>query len=808
MLEVRNLSKIYKSKERNEVQALEDINLTFNNQGLVFVIGPSGCGKSTLLNIIGGIDIPTSGEVLVDEKNIGTTEKALDEYRNRYIGFVFQEFNLINDMTVYDNLSLVCCEEEKIKNVLKKVGLEGYEKRYPTELSGGQVQRVTIARALLKESRFLLADEPTGNLNNKMSVEIFELLKEISKEKLVIVVSHNEVLSRKYGDRIISIQDGEIIEDNQKELIKEEKEYIDETKVKKITNKTLLKLVRKNIIGNIRDFIITSIILLLCFSCISISFSIISYDRVDVDIKNLKRINEIEYLYMYEKEYNLGPPTISQINRITTKFKNLTYMKNGKVKDETIISKMGLKFLKKCDRLKTDNIYIFESYIKQAIYSEILYHDKMCTKLVSESEAENLDVVLNSYLKVNFFPNSIDHFESFKIDGVIENLIDDKITYSEENTDKLLEQEFLENFQIDNCVLYLENSLYDKAIRKTEIGISAYNNGDQIYSTVNEQLYEGNVLYISNEYDCIENEITNFIVTDTKLIECKDINDVKNTIGENEVYISLELYNKLFFENKRFEYFINKKLSGKYEIKNFPNNIGDTISIELIENKFRDYDLVFDNLVIKGIILNESSLLKYQVIVNDKIYGEMYDFIQVPKLYISKSSIDDLRSFVEYADKINMKPYYVCSDNIDEHELFIYDWQYTFSIIFILLTIAFVFIECGFISRFIRKKKKETGIFKSIGISNDNISKIYMWYVAVCTAILIIVTIISSNFSLMYVNNLLIAEGYSLAKVLYYKWWYTIMIISFNIIINFTLSFIILHKFKNKRAIKLIKVVD
>ena len=138
--------------------------------------------QTCALPILGGIDIPTSGEVLVDKKNIGTNEKSLDEYRNRYIGFVFQEFNLINDMTVYDNLSLVCYEEEKIKNVLKKVGLEGYEKRYPTELSGGQVQRVTIARALLKESRFLLADEPTGNLNNKMSIEIFELLKEISKE--------------------------------------------------------------------------------------------------------------------------------------------------------------------------------------------------------------------------------------------------------------------------------------------------------------------------------------------------------------------------------------------------------------------------------------------------------------------------------------------------------------------------------------------------------------------------------------------------------------------------------------------------
>ena len=508
---------------------------------------------------------------------------------------------------------------------------------------------------------------------------------------------------------------------------------------------------------------------------------------------------------MYEKKDNLGPPTISQINRITTKFKNLTYVKNGQVKDETIINKMGLEFLEKRDKLKTDNIYIFQSYIKQAIYTEKLYHDKECTEPVNESEAKDLDIVLNSYLKVNFSPNSVNYFESFKIDGVIKNLIEDESTMEEENIDKLMELEFLKNFQIDNRVLYLENSLYEKAIRKTEIEIPWFSNKNQKYSMVEGQLYEDKPLYISNEYGCIENGITNFIVTDTELIQCNDIDNVKSITSENEVYISLGLYNQLFFESNKFEYFIDKKLSGKYEIKNIPNNIGEKISIKLIENKFRDYDIVFDNLIIKGIILNESSSSGYKIIVNDKIYEKMYEFVEVPKLYISKSSINDLRSFVKYANEINIKPYYVCSDNIDEYEMFINDWQYTFSIIFVPLIIASAFIECSFISRFIRKKKKETGIFKSIGISNDNISKIYIGYVTVCTAILIIVAIISFNFSLMCINNLLIKEWYSLVKVLYYKWWYTIIIICFILIINLVSTLIILRKFKNMKAIQLIK---
>lgn len=261
MFNIKDLSKIYNSKNKEEVKALDNINLSFDNQGLVFILGPSGCGKTTLLNLLGGIDIPTSGIIELNGNKISNTEEGLDIYRNLYIGFVFQDFNLIDNMSIFDNLSLVCFDipederREKISCYLNKVGLKGYEKRYPKELSGGQIQRVAIARALLKDSLVLLADEPTGNLNHAMSIGIFDLFKEISKEKLVIVVSHNEELANNYADRIIKLRDGNIIEDNVINIVENKKvELFREPK--NINKRQINNMVKQSLLSNKFDIII------------------------------------------------------------------------------------------------------------------------------------------------------------------------------------------------------------------------------------------------------------------------------------------------------------------------------------------------------------------------------------------------------------------------------------------------------------------------------------------------------------------------------------------------------------------------
>ena len=195
MIKIKDLNKIYKSKKRKSCHALKDINLTFGDSGLVFVLGKSGSGKSTLLNLIGGLDSVSSGSIEVNGNDLATFgERAFSDYRNTHIGFIFQDYHLIEELTVYENIVLSLNlrrieDDDKVKRALERVDLAGYEDGYPAELSGGEQQRVAIARAIVKNPRIILADEPTGNLDTKTARSIIELLRELSRECLIHFIS-------------------------------------------------------------------------------------------------------------------------------------------------------------------------------------------------------------------------------------------------------------------------------------------------------------------------------------------------------------------------------------------------------------------------------------------------------------------------------------------------------------------------------------------------------------------------------------------------------------------------------------------
>lgn len=216
---VEHLTKIYKSNGTNGV-GLDDVSFALPDKGLVFIVGKSGSGKSTLLNMLGGLDEITSGDIIVGEKRFSEfTNSDFDDYRNSYLGFVFQDFCLINELTIADNVRLALDfqgnkhTDDKVADILEKVELTEYAHRKPTQLSGGQRQRVAIARALVKEPKLILADEPTGNLDSKTAVQVLELLKKLSEETLILVVSHNVADAEKYADRLIELADGKIVKD-------------------------------------------------------------------------------------------------------------------------------------------------------------------------------------------------------------------------------------------------------------------------------------------------------------------------------------------------------------------------------------------------------------------------------------------------------------------------------------------------------------------------------------------------------------------------------------------------------------------
>lgn len=221
MLKLEGITKDYKSGD-GVVHALKGINLEFRRTEFVSILGRSGCGKTTMLNIIGGLDRYTDGDMSID----GVSTKKYkdvdwDTYRNIRIGFVFQSYNLIQHLTILDNVAMAMTlsgvglaeRKRRAEEALRIVGLEGQMKKLPNQLSGGQMQRVSIARAIVNNPEIILADEPTGALDSATSVQIMELLKEISRTKLVIMVTHNRELAEQYSTRIVSVKDGEIVGD-------------------------------------------------------------------------------------------------------------------------------------------------------------------------------------------------------------------------------------------------------------------------------------------------------------------------------------------------------------------------------------------------------------------------------------------------------------------------------------------------------------------------------------------------------------------------------------------------------------------
>lgn len=223
MIELKSITKVYRTKSGIDVNALNGISVAFRKSEFVSILGPSGCGKTTLLNVLGGLDSYTSGDLQVDGKSTSSfTDADWDAYRNNRIGFVFQSYNLIMHLSVLQNVELALTlsgvdsltRKRKAMLALDRVGLANHLRKKPGELSGGEMQRVAIARAIVNDPDVILADEPTGALDSKNSVQVMDLLKDIAKDRLVIMVTHNDSLAASYSTRTIRLFDGKIVSDS------------------------------------------------------------------------------------------------------------------------------------------------------------------------------------------------------------------------------------------------------------------------------------------------------------------------------------------------------------------------------------------------------------------------------------------------------------------------------------------------------------------------------------------------------------------------------------------------------------------
>ena len=358
MLTLKNIKKIY---EQSDEAVLDDINLTFNRNEFVSILGCSGAGKSTLLNIIGGLDCKTSGKLLINGKDIYKySDSNLDYYRKNNIGFIFQNYNLIEHLTVYENVMLpllLTNSKNKHKRVLKmldKTGLKDKKDSKICDLSGGQKQRVAISRALINNPDIILADEPTGALDYKTGYEIMNLIKKLSKNKLVVMVTHNKVLAKKYSSRIIYLDKGRVISDTNPS--KKKKIYFNmKYNGRNLSIKNALLYSIKTIKAKRKSFLLTSLAssigLILVALIISVSNGLKkemnSYEKnvlssvpiiipsVKTKISDKSKIPKNKlYSYDYKEESKINPINddfVKYINKMKTKILcDINYSRNLK----------------------------------------------------------------------------------------------------------------------------------------------------------------------------------------------------------------------------------------------------------------------------------------------------------------------------------------------------------------------------------------------------------------------------------------------------------------------------------------------
>lgn len=529
MIEVKNLKKTYKPKKGKPVEALKGINLKFEEKGLVFILGKSGSGKSTLLNMLGGLDKFDEGEIIIKGKSSAKFNQSdFDSYRNTFIGFIFQEYNILNDFTVGANIALAMelqgkkPTKEALNNILDEVDLQGFASRKPNELSGGQKQRVAIARALIKNPEIIMADEPTGALDSNTGKQVFDTLKRLSKNKLVIVVSHDREFAEQYGDRVIELADGEVISDIKKYIAKPSNfsEGIEVIEDKLIHIKTGYELTAKDL-EMINEYLRNN----------KNSDSFISIDsNTNNQIKRAVRIDE-----------NGNRENFSE-----TSDDNLEIKDYDPNKFKLIRSKLPLKnslkiafgsLKKKPFRLI---ITIFLSTVAFTLFGLVNTMSSYESTKAGTASIEDSNVDYVSYVKQDYID---DGYSGYYVDSL---LTDEDVKNIENQFPDL---KFNKMVRSDSVLLSFENNLYDTEKIETNTDISYYWSWFSGSAVINEDIIKDMGYTLTGNLPSKDNEIviTEFIAEtfmkagyqkDYNQSKATEINSAKDMIGKT---ISLPL---------------------------------------------------------------------------------------------------------------------------------------------------------------------------------------------------------------------------------------------------------------------------
>lgn len=486
MLEIKKISKVYVTDDLKQV-ALDDVSVNFRNNEFASILGPSGSGKTTLLNIIGGLDQYDKGDLIINEVSTKKfKDRDWDSYRNHRVGFVFQSYNLISHQSVLKNVELALTlsgvsqseRTKRAKKALKDVGLEKHINKRPNQLSGGQMQRVAIARALVNDPDIVLADEPTGALDSETSKQIMEILKKISNDKLVIMVTHNPEIAEKYSTRIIKLKDGKIIDDsnpydgkiNTKETLENEIKKSNKTVM---SSKTAFSLSLNNLMTKKGRTILTafagSIGIIGIALIMSLSSGLNSY------------IKHVEEDTLSSYPLTLDKTTVDQMTLMETLLKNNEDIntKFDKIYSNNIMSDMlasfaegqnknNLKEFKKY--IEDSNIYDYVSDIKYKYNFDLniyLNDNNEYIKVNPSTVLENIGINNNNSISVSVPMNEMDSFQELTNN---KDLLEDQYDllygkYPEEYNEVVLVLD--KNNQISDYALYSLGILDQNELKET-----------------------------------------------------------------------------------------------------------------------------------------------------------------------------------------------------------------------------------------------------------------------------------------------------------------------------------------------------
>ncbi len=792
MIEIKDLKKDYLIEDV-KINALKGITCKLPKRGMIFIVGKSGSGKSTLLNLLGGLDDITSGNIIVDGKSINDFSKRdFDEYRNQYIGFIFQDYNLIENISIYENIKIALSfqgidAENIIHQTLSDVGLENIKDRKPKALSGGQQQRIVIARALVKNSKIILADEPTGNLDSETAYQIFSLLKRISQERLVIVVSHDKESAYQFGDRIIELKDGVIASDLEKNNIsndKNEPSIIKKEKIK-LSNRFFLHIGLSNIKTRLwRTFF--SITLLTIAILITVSSIIMSSYSTEKGIFLTISKNKDEYIYFYDSyrdHYGKVTKSYRRINRklldelinnqnyvirtnrihtITTSEGNYQHLYFSEYIDSIQdLVNFGFEFYEGYQEIDNDSIVVSDFYVESILRSSnnpssgIKYFIKKGEEeIILDANTEFQDLIgeeINNYR--SYFGEKV-YGTPFRISAIYKT---DYHLYNHNDGNKSNEYEnWLEK----------KRHIYIKYEKRPNYEVEEYSDsGIPLPSELDELNYRLEIILGNKYINQMKLDILgiNTLTDDQKhrILTANGFLSEDFVLKDDEIIINLDMYNLFFNQDFKADYYISDG-----NINKIPEHLGKQISYNIYDKDYQEYVLV-QNARIIGVEIADSPDRYFKdrkIYINVKNRGKIQELIDnnfsVISLYTNGNYRDLSNLLLTYSEN-NFLPVFNYSTYFYTYEVGINQMRsLMISIGLGVLLISFLLIT-NLILISISANKKEIGILKALGGSNNTIYKIYLTESMIIGFCSLIIGIALFPFLNIFLNRILCPKDYN-----------------------------------------------